>query len=170
MRNYIGVNNKNMLSPHLTASLEYWFFKVNSRPVALLVDWINRRQTHEQWLLVSIHGPNRDEALCDKHASLMPGERNFLMAYLYLHQPGKQKLVMAPFGLARVKGSPENFEIQIHRLGAETITLIGVGRDYANLGDGIINTLVGDLQIWEHENLIARAEGTAGIERRVPSK
>ena len=75
---------------------------------------------------------------------------------------------MAPLSLARVNGSPEKFEIHIQRLGADTITLTGAGRDYSDLGDGIINTLVGDLEIREGGRLIARAEGTAGIERRAP--
>jgi hypothetical protein len=89
-------------------------------------------------------------------------------AYLYLHQNGKQQLVMAPFNRAQVKGSPESFEIQIRRPGAETITLIGSGRDYGDLGDGIINTLVGDLEIREGTKLIGRAQRSAGLERRAP--
>jgi hypothetical protein len=90
------------------------------------------------------------------------------LAYLYLHQHGKQQVVMAPFNRAQVKGSPESFEIQIRRPGAQTITLIGSGRDYGDLGDGIINTLVGDLEIREGRKLIGRAQGSAGLERRAP--
>jgi hypothetical protein len=44
------MNLKTILSPHPSAALEYWFFKVNSGPIALLVDWIARRDTNKLWL------------------------------------------------------------------------------------------------------------------------
>ena len=52
-----------MLSPQPHAALEYWFFKLNSGPIALLVDWIARRRIGEQWLRVSVHSPHRCEVL-----------------------------------------------------------------------------------------------------------
>ena len=78
--------------------------------------------------------------------------------------------MIAPPALARVRGSPEKFEIQFWRLGAETITFNAQGRDYGALGDGIVNTLVGDLEIRKGGRLLARAQGTAGLERRAPGK
>lgn len=39
-----------MLAPHPSAALEYWFFKVNAGPTALLVDWIARRRANEHRL------------------------------------------------------------------------------------------------------------------------
>ena len=36
-----------MLDSHPSAALEYWFFKVNAGPVALIVDWIERRRLKE---------------------------------------------------------------------------------------------------------------------------
>jgi hypothetical protein len=273
-----------MLAPHPSAALEYWFFKVNAGPTALLVDWIARRRANEHWLRVSIHSPHKREVLFEKRAVLMADEHDCLstrrtvghlgeasweldidpgadriapdifparllrmpdllgvsaplatftgwirhaehhaafqdtpglvahywgrqlpsewwwvsasqfdqpgiavecfvirsavwgvpvglpLAYLYLRQNGKQQLVMAPLNRAQVKGSPESFEIEIRRRGAETITLIGTGRDYGNLGDGIINTLVGDLEIREGSRLIGRAQGSAGLERRAPEQ
>jgi len=39
----------------------------------------------------------------------------------------------------------------------------------SSFGEGIVNTLVGDLEIWQGDTLLARAQGTAGLERRVPS-
>lgn len=270
-----------VLAPHPAAAVEYWFFKVNAGPVALLVDWIGRRRVDEHWLRVSIHSPYKREVLFEKLVEFMPGN-NFLraertaghlgevaweldinpgadwikpdifpanrtrmtdvtivsaplatftgwirhgehkatmqaapgvishywgrqlapewwwvsasqfdqpgvsvectvarsslwgtslkfgLAYLYLRQQGKKELVMAPANLARVKGTPENFEIEIRRVGGEKITLTGRGRDYGDLGEGIINTLVGDLEICEGTRRIARAEGTAGLERRAP--
>src|SRR5262245_44095453 len=271
-----------MLSPHPSAAFEYWFFKVNAGPTALLVDWIARRRAKENWLRVSIHSPHKREVLFERRAGLMPDERDCLstrrtvgrlgevsweldidpgadriapdifpsrllrmpdlagvsaplatftgwirhgdhhaalqgapgvvshywgrqlpsewwwvsasqfgkpgmavecfvmrsamwgvpvglpLAYLYLYRDGKRQLVMAPFNLARVKGSPERFEIKIRRPGARTVTLIGSGRDYGNLGDGIINTLIGDLEVRQGRKLIGRAQGTAGLERRAP--
>jgi hypothetical protein len=76
--------------------------------------------------------------------------------------------VTAPPAIARVADTPEKFEIEFRRWGAQTITLSARGRDYGDLGDGIVNTLVGDLQIRRGGRLIARAEGTAGLERRAP--
>ena len=52
-----------MLSPNPRANLEYWFFKVNAGPVALLVDWIARRKRREFWLRASIHSPYRREVI-----------------------------------------------------------------------------------------------------------
>jgi hypothetical protein len=92
------------------------------------------------------------------------------LAYLYLRDGATREFVIAPPALARVRGSPEKFEIEFWRLGAETITLNAQGRDYGDLGDGIVNTLVGDLEIWKGGRLIARAQGTAGLERRAPGK
>lgn len=273
------MTKKNMLAPHPSALLEYWFFKVNSGSVALLVDWIAKRHANEHWLRVSIYSPFNREVLFEKQIDFMT-DGNFLntqhtagrlgnvewelniesvsdwikpdifpagilrmtdlalvsapqanftgwirhggkqfaiqnatgiishywgrqlasewwwisanqfdqaeiavecsifrsslwgssmkipLAYLFLHQKGKKELVMAPFGLSNLKGSVENFEIEIKRIGAESITLIGVGRDYGDLGDGIVNTLVGDLDIRIGKKLIARAKGSVGIEHR----
>ena len=268
-----------MLAPHPSALLEYWFFKVNSGPFALLVDWIAKRHANEHWLRVSIHSPFKREVLFEKQMDFMT-DGNFLntqhtagrlgnvewelniiiisdwikpdifpagilrmtdlalvsaplanftgwirhggqqftiqnapgiishywgrqlasewwwisanqfdradiavecsifrsgiwgtslkipLAYLYLSQKDKKQLVMAPFGLSSVKGSTRNFEIKIKRFGAETVTLIGSGREYGDLGDGIVNTLVGDLDIRIGKKLIARAKGNVGIEHR----
>lgn len=90
------------------------------------------------------------------------------LAYLYLRQPEKEALTMLPFGLAQVKGTPESFEATFRRIGAAALRLVCKGRDYGDLGDNIINTLVGDMQIWEGDKLLAEAKGTAGLERRKP--
>lgn len=90
----------------------------------------------------------------------------FPFAYCYLSQPHDQELVIAPFRLAKVKGSPERFEIEIRRLGRDSIFLTATGRDYTDLGDNIMNTLVGDLEVREGNRLLAKAIGTAGLERR----
>ena len=271
-----------MLSPYSYSPLEYWFFKVNAGPVALLVDWIARRKHNEYLLRVSIHSPQQRAVLFDKLPSPMVDEHNFLtlkrtvghlddiawvldiecanerlepdifpakllrmqdvnlvsaplalftgsvrhgelkvelqhapgmiahywgrqlprewwwvsanqfdrediavectvlrsglwgipvqlpLAYLYLRQANTRKFIISPPALAQAKGTPDKFEIQFRTLAAKPITLRAQGREYGALGDGIVNTLVGDLEIWEGSKLIARAEGTAGLERRIP--
>lgn len=271
-----------MFTPHSSAALEYWFFKVNAGPIALIVDWIERRKLKEHWLRVSIHSPYKREVIFEKLVTLMPND-NFLstkstvghagdvawqldidpgrdwikpdifpsallrmtdvtlvsaprakftgwirhgsqqitlnnvpglisqywgrqlalewwwisahqfdqggiavectvarsslwgtsmqlpFAYLYLCQQDSKEFVMAPLRLASVKGSPEEFQIEIRRIGRKKITLTGVGRGYGDFGDGIINTLTGDLEIREGNQVIARANGTAGLERRAPA-
>ena len=270
-----------MFAPHPSAALEYWFFKVNAGPIALIVDWIERRKTKEHWLRVSIHSPYKREVIFEKLESFMPGD-NFLsthrtaghagevaweldiddggdwikpdifpvgllkmgdsiivsaplarfsgwishgsqqatlnnmsglisqywgrqlalqwwwvsaqqfeqegvavecmvvrsrlwgtrvqlpFAYLYLHQHDKREFSV-PLSPARVEGSPEKFQIEINRVGKEKITLIGTGRDYGDFGDRILNTLTGDLEIREGNRVIARANGTAGLEHRAPA-
>lgn len=270
-----------MLASHASANLEYWFFKVNAGPVALLVDWIERRKTNEHLLRLSIHSPEKRQVIFETLPSFMPQD-NFLrtaktvghagdvaweldidsggdwikpdifpaallrmtdsiivsaplarftgwircgaqqttldhvpgvvsnywgrqlapewwwisahqfdeegtafecmvlrsglwgarlqlpLSYLYLHQPGKREFLV-PLAPARVEGSPEKFQIEINRIGKEKITLTGTGREYGDFGDRIINTLTGDLEIREGNRLIARANGTAGLERRAPA-
>ena len=268
-----------MLAPHATAALEYWFFKVNAGPVALLVDWIVRRKVNEKILRVSVHSSEKREVVFEKLASddqsflgaertvgqvgevewdlsieageeriephIFPAKQLRLfdltlvsapraaftgwvrhgtqrvelrrapglvshywgrqlpqewwwvsanqfdregvaveamvlrsgvwgvpigmpLAYLYLHHEGSRRLWIAPPGAVQVSGSPESFEIQFRPIGAQAVRLIGQGRDYGDLGEGILNTLVGDLELWEGDKFIARAQGTAGLERRFP--
>jgi hypothetical protein len=88
--------------------------------------------------------------------------------YLYLRRPAGEQYVMVPFGQARVSGTPERFEIEVRGRVTAPITLRATGRDYGDLGDRIINTLVGDLAIYERGTLLARASGTAALERRYP--
>jgi len=270
-----------ILTPHSSTNIEYWFFKVNAGPVALIVDWIERRKLKEHWLRVSVHSPYRREVVFEKLASVMPDD-NFMniqktvghagevawdlnidlgrdvikpdifpsnalrmtdiiitsaplarftgwirhgsqqvnlqnepgmvsqywgrqlsqewwwisahqfdredvslecvvgksslwgmpmklsLAYLYLHHRDGREYIVRPGNSARVTGSPEKFQIEIARAGREKITLIGAGREYGDFGDRIINTLTGDLEIWEGNRVFAKATGTAGLERRFP--
>src|SRR5689334_18751519 len=68
-----------MLAPHPSAALEYWFFKVNSGPVALLVDWIEKRRSGERVLRVSIHAPGRRDVLFESFADPVPGPQTIDM-------------------------------------------------------------------------------------------
>jgi len=271
-----------MFASHPSTALEYWFFKVNGGPIALIVDWIERRKRKEHWLRVSIHSPHKREVIFERLDTLMPSD-NFLsaqrtvghagdvsweldielgddwikpdifpvgllqmadltlvsaplatfsgcirhgsqqttlnhvpgllshywgrqlasewwwvsahqfdregvvvectvlwtslwgtsarlpFAYLYLQQPNRKDFLLAPFNPVRVAGSPEKFQIEFNRIGREKITLIGTGRQYGDFGDRIMNTLTGDLEICEGSRVIARANGTAGLERRTPA-
>ena len=272
-----------MLSPHPSTDLEYWFFKVNSGSVALLVDWIARRKQNENILRVSIHTPQHRDVFFDKLPLPMIHEQNFMttqrtrgylrdiswaldiecnqervdpnfrldkflgitdlallsaplakftgwvqhgpllrvelqsapgmiahywgrqlphewwwisvnqfdqadvavecalvrtsvwgvslrlpLSYLYLRRANERNFIIAPPARTQVTGTPEKFEIQFRPFAGKTITLKAQGREYGDLGDGILNTLVGDLDIWEGNELIARAKGTATLERRAP--
>ena len=67
-----------MLSPHPSTALEYWFFKVNAGPVALIVDWITYRRRNENVLRVSIHSDHERTVLFDRLPSPMIEGQNFL--------------------------------------------------------------------------------------------
>lgn len=272
----------NLLSAYPSTALEYWFFKLNAGPVALLVDWIARRKQNENILRVSIHSPHGRIVLFDKLSAPMIAGQNFIttrrsvgqlndiawdldiecdneriepdifpakllrmtdltlvsaplakftgwirhgplhvevgrapgmishywgrqlpqewwwvsvnqfeqedvalecivlrsglwgipiglpLAYLYLRHANERRFILSPPAKVQTQGTPEKFEIQFQPIGAKTITLKAQGREYGDLGDGILNTLVGDLEVWEGNRLLARAQGTAGLERRVP--
>lgn len=64
-------------SPHPSSAIEYWFFKVNAGPIALIVDWIERRRRKEHILRVSIHSPSKREVIFASLVASMPGD-NFL--------------------------------------------------------------------------------------------
>lgn len=68
-----------MLTAHPGAALEYWFFKVNAGPVALLVDWIARRDRHEQALRASVHSPAGREVLIDSYTAMDSGPQVLTM-------------------------------------------------------------------------------------------
>jgi hypothetical protein len=270
-----------MFTTHPTAALEYWFFKVNAGPIALIVDWIERRKLKEHVIRASIHSPYKREVIFEKLAAFMPGD-NFMtthrtvghageisweldiapngdwfkpdifpagllkmtdllsfgapfvtftgwirhgaqqtildrvpgsitqywgrqlaaewwwvsahqfdqaeiavegtilrsrvwstsiqtpLAFLYLKQKDKKEFIIAPANLARVQGTPEEFQVEIRRIGRERISLICKGREYGDFGDQIVNTLTGDMELCEGNRVIARAIGTAGLERRYP--
>lgn len=129
------------------------------------------RQLPSEWWWVSANQFDREDAVmeCTVFRSGLWGIPVRLpLAYLYLKEAEARTWVISPPAIARVTGSPEKFAIHLRCIGAETITLNAMGRDYGDLGDGIINTLVGDLEIRKGGRLVARARGTAGLERRAP--
>lgn len=270
----------NILTQRPSAAVEYWFFKVNAGPVALLVDWICRRDKKQNWLRVSIHSPVRREVLFEvlqgdvmtkdsflslsrttgqikdvswdlvidpgtelvvpdifpagllrltdlqlvtapvaifsgsiKHgdksyslqgakgmishywgrqlasewwwisanqfsqagltiecsffkSSLWGSRYKMPLAYLYIKDENRKMLIMGTPGSVSVKGTPENFELRVRGFAAKPVTIKGTGREYGDFGEGIINTLVGDLEVMIGKEVIGQAKGTAGLERR----
>jgi hypothetical protein len=92
------------------------------------------------------------------------------LAYLYLHDGKTGKLMMSPPARTKVSGTPEQFEIRFQPLRGAPITLRGSGQHYNPLGDNIINTLIGNLEIYRGDTLIGQALGTVGLERRVNNR
>jgi len=273
-----------MLRPHPASPLEYWFFKVNHPPVALLVDWICRRRAGVGVVRISVHSPAGREVLHLPHPAVLRhgaaelamtetawrrgpvrwhlrlrassdrvrprvllaeilrlldlslesaprvtfdgwiehrGERFPIddargmvshywgralppewwwmsancfdapdvviesawlrsrlwgtsaalpLGYFYLQRGSQSVFRISPPRRLSVAGSPEAFDVVVGggwRL--PSITLRARGREYASLGDGIVNTLTGDLEVWEDDRLVARATGTAALERRQPA-
>lgn len=269
-----------MLKPHPSAPLEYWFFKVNAAPVALLVDWICRRTAQAGVLRISIHSPQGREVLESPHPAILrhgaaelameeaswprgdvrwhlaiktsmervrpqlfPAEHLKLfdmslesapfarfngwiehrgeqypvvngagmlshywgrrlpadwwwvsanqfgnadvcvectilrsgiwgappavpLGYFYYRNGPRRVLMVSPPGRLRIDGTPDAFEIRASVWRGPEIVLRAKGRDYGSLGEGIINTLTGDLEVWEGGKLIAQADRSAGLERR----
>jgi hypothetical protein len=91
------------------------------------------------------------------------------LAYLYWHDGNRGKLMMSPPSRTSVTGNPDRFEVRFQPLRGDPYFLRGAGRHYNDLGDHIINTLVGDLAIYHGETCLAMAKGTAGLERRQPN-
>lgn len=129
------------------------------------------RQLPHEWWWVSVNQFDQEDVAVEcavLRSSLWGIPVRFPISYLYLRSVNERKFIISPPALVQVKGTPEKFEIQFQPFAAKIITLRAQGHDYGDLGDGIINTLVGDLEIWEGKRLIGRAEGTAALERRVP--
>ncbi|MBI4672084.1 MAG: hypothetical protein HY741_10520 [Chloroflexi bacterium] len=129
------------------------------------------RQLLPEWWWVSANQFDRRDIAVEcvvSRSNLWGMPLRLPLAFLYLRHGKARKFIISPPAMAQVKGTPEKFEIQFRPIASKTITLRAQGRDYGDLGDGIVNTLVGDLDIWEGDQLYARAIGAAGLERRVP--
>lgn len=271
-----------MLNPHTSASLEYWFFKLNTPEVALIVDWICRRQLGSGVLRTSVHSPVAREVLFTPHPAILrhgapelamaetswprgdvrwdlairalderirpqlfPAEqlRMFDMSlvsapsvffdgwiehrgdrfpvedargmishywgrqlppewwwlsanldqgpdasleatilhthvwgtpllaplgYLYYRVGPRRRLLLSPPGRLTVTGTPESFTVSARPLRGPKLTIKATGRDFGSFGEGILNTLTGDLALWEGSALVGEARGNAALERRAP--
>ncbi len=88
------------------------------------------------------------------------------LGYLYYRNGNRTRLIVSPPGRLKAIGSPDSFQIQGSSILGPPISLKAAGREYASLGEGIVSTLTGDLEVWEGPTLIARARSAAGLERR----
>ena len=77
---------------------------------------------------------------------------------------------MAPPSFTNVQGSPDKFIIEFNPIGRKKIALVATVHEYGDFGERIVNTLTGDLEIFEDNQQIACAKGTAGLERRAPQQ
>ena len=130
------------------------------------------RQLAQEWWWFSAHQFDREDVAVECsvfRTSLWGTSAQLPFAFLYLYRDGKRDYLIAPPHSTIVEGSPEKFTIEFSRRGRKKYTLIGTGREYGDFGERIINTLTGDLEIYEGDHLIAQAKGTAGLERRAPS-
>ncbi|WP_243076665.1 hypothetical protein [Microbacterium sp. SS28] len=92
------------------------------------------------------------------------------LAYFSLYRAGKSEYIQAPPSRVEVEGTPDEFQVHVWRRGKEGLSFICVGREYGDFGDGIVNTLTGDLEIREGGRVIARSTATAGLERLAPRR
>jgi len=145
-------------------------FELN-RAAGMLSHYWGRQLAHEWWWVSANQFDQADIALeCSVFRTSLWGVPVRLpLAYLYLRQGSRRQLFMSPPALVRAVGTPQAFEIHFRALSGRTITLRAHGQDYGDLGEGIANTLVGDLELWDGKQLLGRAQGTAGLERRAPS-
>jgi hypothetical protein len=90
------------------------------------------------------------------------------LGYFYYRNGSRSSLLISPPARIAVAGSQDAFQLVVRSLLGRKIILEAKGREYASLGDGIVNTLIGDLQIKEGGKTVAHAEATAGLERRTP--
>jgi hypothetical protein len=88
------------------------------------------------------------------------------LGYLWIDDGQSVQELISPPARITVAGDPASFTVTVRQLRGHTYRLVCTGRDYADLGDGIANTLVGDLEVWRDGQLIGKAVGTASLERR----
>jgi hypothetical protein len=131
------------------------------------------RQLLQEWWWLSAHQFDQENVAMEctvLRTSLWGTSLQMPLAYLYLYRNGKSNFWMTPLNVAKVQGSPDKFTIEFSLIGRKKITLVGTGHEYGDFGEQIINTLTGDLEIFEDNQPIAFAKGTAGLERRTPQQ
>lgn len=173
--NQLRMPDMSLISAPLAAFsgwIRHGAYRVELKRVPGMVSHYWGRQLPREWWWVSANRFNQEDVAveCTVLRSGMWGiPIGIPLAYLYLHFAGRKQLWIAPPAMARASGSPESFEIEFRRPGTPPVRLIGQGRDYGDFGEGIVNTLVGDLEVWQGNKLIGQAQGTAGLERRFPN-
>jgi hypothetical protein len=131
-----------------------------------------RSLPREWWWISANQFGDSDIALeCTALRSRVWGSRiEVPLGYLFFRNGSQRRLLISPPGRLKVTGSPDSFEILAGAAGRGRIRLKATGRDFGSFGEGILNTLAGDLEIWEGGDLVAKARGTAALERRVGPK
>jgi hypothetical protein len=86
--------------------------------------------------------------------------------YFWLNDGMHEQLVNMPPAKLVLTGTPDGFTLTASSRSGPKYKLVATGRNYADLGDEIGNTLTGDLELWRGEELLGRAVGTACLERR----
>jgi hypothetical protein len=88
------------------------------------------------------------------------------IGYFYYQRCSRSNLLISPPARITVSGSQNTFQVVARSLLGRKFILDAIGREYADLGDGIVNTLNGDLQLKEGDKIVAHAKATAGLERK----
>lgn len=93
--------------------------------------------------------------------------------YLWVNDGTAEQLINVPPARLSVNGTTDAFTLTTSGLRGPSYRLVATGRNYGDLGDEIVNTLTGDLELWRNDELLGKADGTACLERRpftVPEK
>jgi len=144
-------------------------FGVEAAPGVLSHYW--GRQLAPSWWWAAAHQFDRPDVVVEcsvMRSHLWGSPMRLPLGYLYLRDGTRELLLMSPPNRIRVNGTPAAFTIEFRRWLRPSIILRAVGSDYGDLGDRIVNTLVGNLEVWEGRRLLAHAAGTAALERRAP--
>lgn len=91
------------------------------------------------------------------------------LGYFYYRDRAQSRLLISPPARITAAGTPDAFEVRAGSLRGPQFALKAIGREYAALGDGIMNTLTGDLVLSERGKKVAHAWGSAALERRAIS-
>lgn len=137
----------------------------------MLSHYWGRRLPQEWWWLSANQFADADVSIeCTVLRSRVWGTSVLApIGYLYYRNGSRSRLIISPPSRLKAAGLPDSFEVRAAPFGGAGITLKAKGRDYHSLGEGIINTLTGDLEVWEGGELVAQSWGTAGLERRASS-
>ena len=90
------------------------------------------------------------------------------IGYFWINDGRTERLLIHPPARIKVSGDLDAISIAITSLRGPRFKLVGTGRNYADLGDDILNTSTGDLEVWRDDILLGKAVGTASLERHAP--
>ena len=129
--------------------------------------WGQRLPKEWWWISANQFGSADVTIECSLLRSSIWGRKAQLpLGYFYYRNGSQTKTLISPPTRMRVSGSLDSFEVSVTPLFGRKLALKAMGREYADLGDLILNTLTGDLELWEGGKKVADAYGTATLERR----